>query len=101
VLSPSGFFIYDNQLFPKLNPTLDVDGLLCVSGPNEINIWANGPGLWEYNDFNTLTGADFDNQNFQFFLIAVPEPASVMLLGLGVVGLAAHVSQKRIRMRSV
>jgi PEP-CTERM motif len=34
-------------------------------------------------------------------LIAVPEPASFMLLGLGVVGLAAHVSRKRIRMRSV
>jgi PEP-CTERM motif len=101
VFSPSGFFLFDDQLFPKFNPTLDPFGLLFVSGPNEINIWANGPNSWEYNDFNTLTGVDYDNTNFQFFLIAVPEPASVMLLGLGVVGLAAHVSRKRIRMRSV
>jgi hypothetical protein len=100
VLSPSGFFGFDDQLFPNLNPTLDLFGLLFISGPNEINIWANGPGLWEYNDFNTVTFADYDNTNFQFFLIEAPEPASVMLMELGIVGLAAQVWRHRIRRRS-
>jgi hypothetical protein len=96
VLSPSGFFIYDNQLFPTSNPTLDVFGLLFTTPGHEINIWANGPGSWEYNDFNTVTGADYDNTNFQFFLAAVPEPGSLTLMGLGAVGLAALVVRRRI-----
>jgi MYXO-CTERM domain-containing protein len=95
--SPSGFFIYDNQLFPTLNPTLDVDGLLFTSGPNEINIWANGPGSWEYFDFNTVTGAQFFDTNFQFFLTEIPEPASATLMALGVVGLAAYGVRSRRR----
>src|SRR5208337_2494207 len=55
--SPSGFFDYDNVLYPSSNPVLDIDGLLFTEGvyrsPGylEINIWGNdSPGSYTFDN---------------------------------------------------
>ena len=92
-LSPSGFFLYDDQLLPGQNPSITNGGLLfsIVSpgayegGATEINIFSNGPGPGTYlyyanNGFNVYG---------TFTLTAVPEPSRLVgligLCGMGVV----------------
>jgi hypothetical protein len=62
--SPAGAFIYDSVLYPGTSLSLDVDGLLFIANGFEINIWGNGPGNYEFDDFkggysNDATGAPF------------------------------------------
>jgi len=63
--SPSGRFIVDNILYPSINPSTDVDGLLFTGSGFEINIWGNGPDNYEFDDWNgssytnDTTGAPF------------------------------------------
>jgi len=56
-LSPSGFFDYDNVLFPSIDPVLDINGLLFTEGVDgspgylEINIWGNSsPGSYTFDN---------------------------------------------------
>jgi hypothetical protein len=51
-------------LYPGTSLSLDVDGLLFIANGFEINIWGNGPGNYEFDDFqggysNDATGAPF------------------------------------------
>jgi hypothetical protein len=56
-LSPSGAFIFNDQLYPGQSPTLDVFGLLFTGGGLEINIWNDGGGVpYTYFAFNTNNG---------------------------------------------
>ena len=92
--SPSGFFIYDDQLLPSQNPLLSNPGLLFDVGGAEVNIFSNGPGPDTY----TLYNNDGANVNGDFALsAAVPEPATwaLMLAGFGLAGAAARTSRKR------
>jgi len=50
--SPAGAFVYDSVLYPGTSLSLDVDGLLFIANGFEINIWGNGPGNYEFDDFN-------------------------------------------------
>jgi PEP-CTERM motif len=84
--SPSGFFIFDNQLYPDSNPLIANGGLLFTSSTQEVNLFSNGVDSYLYyqqDGFNepiafTLTAAES---------AAVPEPASIALFGLGIAGI--------------
>jgi hypothetical protein len=48
VLSPTGYFLYDNVLYPSVDPWIDNGGLLFVGNGFELNIYTNGPGSYEF-----------------------------------------------------
>jgi hypothetical protein len=79
-ISPSGYFYYDNQLYPHRDPVLNSGGLLFTfSTPTatqeELNIWATGP--WSYTAM-TNTGHSSTE---------TPEPTTFAFMGVGLVGL--------------
>jgi hypothetical protein len=53
--SPAGFFLYDNVLYPSIDPVIDLDGLLFSGSGLEINIWGNGPGSYTFDNNNNGT----------------------------------------------
>jgi hypothetical protein len=63
--SPAGAFIYDNVLYPSIDPPIDLDGPLFISGGLEINIWSNSASNYEFDDhtgsgyINDATGEPF------------------------------------------
>ena len=63
--SPGSAFLFDNLVFPALNPTLDMDGLLFVGNGREINIWGNSASNYSYYTYmgggytTTVTSAGF------------------------------------------
>jgi hypothetical protein len=61
VISPTGFFEYNNVLYPLSNPLLDTWGLLFTGNGLEINIWGNSPNNYTFYDNKsyTHTGLDF------------------------------------------
>jgi hypothetical protein len=52
ILSPSGKFLFDNLLYPSIDPGIDNGGLLFTGNGLEINIWSNGPDNYEFDDWN-------------------------------------------------
>jgi len=96
--SPSGAFIFDNIVFPAADPVLDVDGLLIAISGQEGNIWGNGTaGSYSYYRYNGSSYA-YSNGSVSFTLteagsrngfssVAAPEPASLAILGAGLLGL--------------
>jgi hypothetical protein len=78
--SASGYFYYDNLLFPGSDPQVDLSGLLFSSSPAfEINLFADGPGVYQYYDNSGY------NQYIDFKLAAIPVPKAVWA-GLGLLG---------------
>lgn len=57
--SPSGYFSYNNLLYPTTNPLLDGQGLLFLNSTLEINLWGNSVNNYEFydNTGRTLTGS--------------------------------------------
>jgi hypothetical protein len=52
--SPAGAFLYDNLIFPAVNPPLDIDALLFrTTAGLEINIWGNSTNNYSYYDHTT------------------------------------------------
>ena len=58
VLSPSGRFLFDNVLYPSIDPGIDNGGLLFIGSGLEINIWSNSPDNYEFDDWN---GSSYTN----------------------------------------
>jgi hypothetical protein len=52
IVSPSGRFLFDNLLYPSIDPGIDNGGLLFTGNGLEINIWSNGPDNYEFDDWN-------------------------------------------------
>jgi len=66
-LSPSGFFQYNNVVYPGANPLLDIDGLLFAGAVPEINIWGNSANNYTFED-NT----GYNNSGSPFTLTLTP-----------------------------
>jgi MYXO-CTERM domain-containing protein len=79
--SPSGAFIYDDQLLPSSDPVLTTYGLLFSDGAVEVNVWGNSPG--DYSHWEFAGGGYQVSSDGQLSLSAAPAPGSVALLGLG------------------
>ena len=79
--SPSGYFYFDNQLSPAVNPQITNSGLLFKTASYEVNIYSNGPGSYTYYDSKGF----YESGTFK--ASAVPIPAAIWLFGAGLVGL--------------
>lgn len=59
--SPSGYFLYDNLLFPSTDPGIDNNGFLFATTSDfEINIFSNGPDNYQFYDntgYNNISAA--------------------------------------------
>jgi hypothetical protein len=63
--SPSGFFIYDNQLYPDGEDKLTSPGLLFVAGNTEVNIFREGAAA-SYTFYSHGPGGDIvDHGSFE------------------------------------
>lgn len=85
IISPTGFFIYDNQIAPDAPSSLNIYGLLFGSGTTEINIW--GTGVNKPYIFYAHGGSGNQTTTGQFTVTAIPAPGAIALAGLGVVAL--------------
>jgi hypothetical protein len=65
--SPSGFFNYDDLLYPSVDPGIDLQGLLFIGSGLEINLFSNGADSYEFYD-NT----SYNNAGDSFILTAAP-----------------------------
>ena len=114
-LTDADGYLFDNLLYPSLNPALDWGGLLLdVNGAGfYLNIFGGAfgstdgltaPGNTYYyfadnNDYanNPITAKADAEEAATATLTAVPEPGSLFLLGTGVLGLAWVLLRKASR----
>jgi len=85
-ISPFGAFAVDNVLYPASDPFLDVWGLLFTGGGLEINIWGNAPDNYSFYSYNGSSYTVADASVSTFSASAVPEPATLFLLGTSLLG---------------
>ena len=86
-ISPSGAFAFDNVLYPASDPYLDVWGLLFTGGGLEINVWGNAAGNYSFYSYNNSSYNVSDTADAPFSAVPVSEPATLWLLGAGLLGL--------------
>ena len=104
--SPSGYFFYDNQLFPLASPVINNNGLLFsidtgTGGETELNVFSDSPFDGGYVAYLNGDGA---NNAGAFNIVdppGVPEPDTfgLMAAGLLLVGLAAALRRAAHRER--
>jgi PEP-CTERM motif len=85
--SPTGFFQYDNIVYPGPDPVLDFSGILFSISGQEANIWGNsGPNDYSYYVCcYAVTNDQVDT--FTLTPAAVSEPSTLALIGSGLLGL--------------
>ena len=69
--SPAGKFLYDNLLYPSVNPSINNNGPLFVGSGYEINIWSDAASDYEFDDYNG-SGYTNDQTGQPFTLISAP-----------------------------
>jgi hypothetical protein len=69
--SPSGRFLYDNVLYPSIDPSIDNNGLFFIDNGLEINIWSDAASDYEFDDYNG-SGYTNDVTGNPFTLISAP-----------------------------
>jgi hypothetical protein len=77
--SPSGYFLFDNQVSPNVDPLMDNGGLLFGSGSIEMNLFSNAGNTPEYQLYENNGASVLGDVT----LMTVPEPSSLMLLPFG------------------
>lgn len=84
--SPSGSFIFDDQVSPTAMPMLTNGGLLFNSSTGEINVYfVAGDYLWaQLSDRFATNVVSFTLTR----VAAVPEPTTMLLIGIGMLGVA-------------
>lgn len=84
-ISPSGYFVYDDQLFPFFGPSqlVDEDGLLFSFNGVELNLWQTGasPGGGGWAESN---GNGDLNGGFTITSTSLQQPPSITILGTSV-----------------
>lgn len=91
IISPSGFFIFDNQVNPSAGQPINWYGLLFTGGGAEINVWGNLDHT-TYTFYSHGPGGNIRDTG-QFTLTAVPAPGGVALVGLA--GVCVAVGRRR------
>ncbi len=93
----NGTYIFDNQVVPAGNPLILNGGLLFSStnGGGMINLYSTGPNSYYYS--SALAGGSIYNPGVlaSFEVTSVPEPATLTLFGIGLIGMA--VARRRSR----
>jgi len=99
--SPSGLIIYDDLLYPNagLDSKLDTSGLLFTQGSAEFNIFGYGGNI-PYGILEAASGG-YPLIDVSVSLAPIPELASLLLLGSGLLLLASGVRWKMLRARTV
>jgi len=95
VTSPSGHFLYEDQLLPADDPLILNGGLLfsLASGPIELNIFSNSA-----DNYQTLTDNGVDAVTTFALVASVPEPSTGMIV-LGGILLLNLMRKTRPRQR--
>jgi hypothetical protein len=92
IVSPSGLFLYDNQVLPGQTPPILNGGLLFGTGSLEINLFSNGSGAQGTYSFyeGTAGGYPVADNSGNFTLSAAPEPSSLFIASLGGIAFVAY-----------
>jgi hypothetical protein len=89
--SPDGSWWYNTLVYVPGSPLFDGWGPLVNVGPDELNWWSVGGGVYEVAV--SVTGQTQDYLDFQY-VTETPEPGSLILLGTGLLFVAGGVFWK-------